>query len=262
MNLSKITTILLVASGLLASCSYTAKPSSEQPTYFASSSCSTQWSHVKGIQKYWFPGSVIPPNYIMYKNHIIEAWQIIGDIYYSGCSSANIAQNKQTAFFWYQSAALAHVSSAQYKIGKMLLSGDGVQADRKRGIDWLSSAAIEGSDEARSYLESVGMPPPPAISPSSYQTYQELARQELIKGQERDRAAVTRDLGRLAVNTVQLVSEAVLLYSVSQSLPNNATSTAPTVKYVERARPVYCSVYSQTNELFNSVAVNANVFCH
>lgn len=262
MNLSKITIPLLVASGLLASCSYTAKPSSELPRYFSSSSCSARWNHVKGIQKYWFPGSVNPPNYIMYKNHIIEAWQVIGDIYYSGCPSANIAQNKETAFFWYQSAALAHVSSAQYKIGMMLLNGDGVQTDRKRGIDWLSSAAIEGSGEARSYLESIGMTPPPAISPSSYQTYQELARQDLIKGQERDRAAVMHDLGRLAVNTVQLVSEAILLYSVSQSMTNNAPVAAPRVKYVERTRPVYCSVYSQTNELFNAVTVNANVFCH
>ncbi len=243
-------------------CSYTARPSTELPSYFSSSSCSAQWRHVKGIQKYWFPGSVVPPNYIMYKNHIIEAWQIIGDIYYTGCPNANIAQDKETAFFWYQSAALAHVSSAQYKVGMMLLKGDGVQADHKRGIDWLSSAAIEGSGEARSYLESVGMTPPPAISPSSYQTYQELAREELIKGQERDRAAVMRDLGRLAVNTVQLVSEAVLLYSVSQGMPNNTQSAAPRIKYVERTRPVYCSVHSQANELFNTVTVNANVFCH
>jgi TPR repeat protein len=198
----------------------------------------------------------------MYKNHIIEAWKIIGDIYYSGCTSTHIVQNKETAFFWYQSAALAHVSSAQYKVGMMLLDGDGVQADRKRGIDWLSSAAIEGSGEARSYLESIGMSPPPAISPSSYQTYQELARQELIKGQEHDRAAVMHDLGRLAVTTVQLVSEAVLLYSVSRSMTNSAPSATPRVKYVERTRPVYCSVYSQENELFNTVTVNASVFCH
>jgi len=198
----------------------------------------------------------------MYKNHIIEAWQIIGNIYYFGCPSANIAQNKETAFFWYQSAALAHLSSAQYKIGMMLLKGDGVQADHKRGIDWLSSAAIEGSGEARSYLESIGMTPPPAISPSSYQTYQELARQELIKGEERDRAAVMLDLGRLAVNTVQLVSEAVLLYSVSQGVTNSSASSVPSIKHVERTRPVYCSVYSHANELFNTVTVNANVFCH
>lgn len=262
MNLSKITIVLLVALGALAGCSYTAKPSSELPSYFSSSNCSAQWRHVRGIKKYWFPGSVIPPNYIMYKNHIIEAWQIIGDIYYSGCPSANIAQNKETAFFWYQSAALTHVSSAQYRIGMMLLNGNGVPADRKRAIDWLSSAAIEGSSEARSYLESIGMTPPPAISPNSYQTYQELARQGLIKGQERDRAAVMHDLGGLAVNTVQLVSEAILLYSVSQGIQNNAQVAVPRVKYVERTRPVYCSVYSRANELFNTVTINANVFCH
>jgi len=259
MKTIKIVTLFLAVVPALSACSYTAQATKTRPAYQTSADCKTQWEHVSGIEKYWFPGSVEPPNYIMYKNHLIQAWETIGDVYYHGCPEAGIAENKQKAFFWYQSAALEHVDTSQYKIGMMLINGDDVPTDRKRGMEWLTSAAIEGSTEARSYLASVGMQAPPVISPNSYETYQELARQKLIEGEQRDRAAVMRDLGNLAVNTVKLVSQAVIDYS----LPQGANYThKPAVRYVERTEPVFCSVYANSSQVFNTVYVNAQVFCH
>ena len=100
---------------------------------------------------------------------------------------------------------------------------------------------------------------PATISPNSYETYQELARQELIKGQQQDRAAIMRDVGNLAVKTVQLVSQAVLVYSVTQNI---SSVPAPTIRYVQRSRPAYCTVYANSSEGLNTTYINARVFCH
>jgi TPR repeat protein len=105
--------------------------------------------------------------------------------------------------YWYQAAAVAHVREAQWKLGKMLFEGDGVPKNTDAGLAWLTSAAIEGSTEAASYLHARGEPVPPRIYPNSYTIAAERAHQELEAAQTAQRQQAVRDLASLLVTVAR-----------------------------------------------------------
>src|SRR5690606_7231166 len=114
------------------------------------------------------PGTLNPPNYYMYRQMVMPFWEFTGDMYYNGCPKGGLAIDKATAAQWYQSAAMEFVPTAQYKLGRMMLEGDGIPVNTEGGRAWMTSAALEGSAEAARYLENAGLPVPQPINPTSY----------------------------------------------------------------------------------------------
>ena len=233
---------------------------------YDSATCHKRVKNMHNMIKHWSPGTLNPPNYYMYKQMVMPFWEFTGDMYYNGCGEAGLAVDKPTAAQWYQSAALEFVPSAQYKLGRMMLEGDGIPLNVAAGRAWLTSAAIEGSSEAARYLASAGLPIPPAITPNSYTVAARQAKAELEAGQARDRAAIVSDLSNLVVN---LASAYVSASIASQAAPSVKRAPAPVVNApifnapVMR-RPVYCNVYATvTPSAINDTAwVNVTSFCN
>ncbi|MDA3934846.1 MAG: hypothetical protein PF630_11055, partial [Gammaproteobacteria bacterium] len=86
--------------------------------------------------------------------HIMN-YDLMGDIYIHGCDNAGIQPDPLMAANYYEFAAIGHVAQSQRKLGRMLFEGDGIQVNESMGIKWLTSAALEGDIEARTYLNSL-----------------------------------------------------------------------------------------------------------
>jgi len=52
------------------------------------------------------------------------------------------------AAHWFEQAAVQGHADAQYNLGLMLESGDGVAEDKEKAAYWLEKAAEQGDDEA------------------------------------------------------------------------------------------------------------------
>lgn len=154
-------------------------------TYDAAT-CHKRVKNMHSMIKYWPPGTVNPPNYYMYKQMVIPFWEFIGDMYYNGCPKGELILDKATAAQWYQNAAMEFVPTAQYKLGRMMLEGDGIPVNAEGGRAWITSAALEGSSEAARYLANTGLPVPQPINPTSYTIAARQAKAELEAGQARD----------------------------------------------------------------------------
>ena len=59
-----------------------------------------------------------------------------------------VEQNMAWAAHWFEQAALQGHVDAQYNLGLMLESGDGVPKDKEKAAYWLEAAAAQGDDEA------------------------------------------------------------------------------------------------------------------
>jgi TPR repeat protein len=57
--------------------------------------------------------------------------------------------NKRTAFYWYEKAARHGQADAQYRLGRLYESGEGVKKDMKRAAHWYRRAARNGNKEAK-----------------------------------------------------------------------------------------------------------------
>lgn len=248
--------VAIAISALLNGCSYTAQPKAQLPSYHQSSDCSKKWDRVKGVAKYWHPSSGATGAYIMYKNHLFHAWEVIGDIHYSGCPAAGVTQNKNMAMGWYQSAAGIHLASSQFKLGRMIYEGDGVVKNPDLAMKWLFSAAIEGSHEARSYLAALGVAAPPAIAPTSYEVYQEAARQNLINANAEERARIMQDLGRIAAASAQALVGLAAATAAAYSIQPQQTYI-----YLDRRQPVYCSAFISETGAGNTTFASVQAFC-
>lgn len=200
--------------------------------------------------------------------HILN-YEVLGDIYYHGCKAESqtavgriwygdrspVEQNKARAALHYEFAAIGHVSRAQYRIGRMLVEGDGVPQDMEMGLQWLMAAAIEGNNDARGYLKKKGIENiPNPISPNTFQVLavnehqmREQYRQRLSDYTQQRQAQTRQNWASLF--TIGLVvlgayySADVTSSAPSASLPS--TAAQPGRVTVQRAMPVFCN--SQIN---------------
>ena len=228
--------------------------------------CHKRIKNMNSMIKYWSPGTLNPPNYYMYKQMVMPFWEFTGDMYYNGCPKGELTIDKVTAAQWYQSAAMEFVPTAQYKLGRMMLEGDGVPVNVEGGRAWMTSAALEGSPEAALYLANAGLPVPQPINPTSYTIAARQAKAELEAGQARDRAAIVRDLSHLVVNVASAYIAANASSPVApvvKRAPPPATATpaynAPTMR-----RPSFCNSYATvtSSSVSNTAWVNVSTFCN
>lgn len=137
--------------------------------------------------------------YYTYKTHQLSMIETFGDIYYNGCQKAGIVSDKNTALEMYARAALNHVPSAQFKLGKMWYDGDGVEKNETTGLLWITSAALEGSTPAAQFLLSINEEAPNPISPNSY-AVAALEAKSIHEGlKQAERVRLVSDLANLGV---------------------------------------------------------------
>lgn len=256
---------------LSAMISVTAVHAADEPTPVArftydSATCHKRVKNMRDMIKYWSPGAVNPPNYYMYKQMAIPFWEFTGDMYYNGCPKGDLPIDKVTAAQWYQSAAIEFVPTAQYKLGRMMLEGDGVAVNIEGGRAWMTSAALEGSSEAARYLANAGLPVPQPINPTSYTIAARQAKAELEAGQARDRAAIVSDLSHLVVNVASayLAASAVSPVAPAVRRAPAPTTTTPAFPAPTMRRPVFCRSYGAItpSAATDSAWINVSTFCN
>ena len=233
---------------------------------YDTATCHKRVKNMHNMIKHWPPGTVNPPNYYMYKQMVIPFWEFTGDMYYNGCPRGDLASDKVTAAQWYQSAAMEFVPTAQYKLGRMMLEGDGIPVNVEGGRAWMTSAALEGSSEAARYLANASLPVPEPINPTSYTIAVRQAKAELEAGQARDRAAIVSDLSNLVVN----VASAYLAASVASPVapvvnrPPAPATTTPAYTTPTMRRPVFCRSYSTvtSSAVSDTAWINVSTFCN
>ncbi|KAF9085291.1 hypothetical protein BGX27_003506, partial [Mortierella sp. AM989] len=70
----------------------------------------------------------------------------LGVMYKSG---EGVTQNKSKAVEWFQKAAIQGSAGAQLNLGTMYNNGDGVAQDRSKAVEWFQKAASQGIAEAQ-----------------------------------------------------------------------------------------------------------------
>lgn len=204
-------------------------------------------------------------DYFAFKTQYFAMRESFGDLFYFGCKKAEKASDKATAFQMYEHAAANHVPSAQFKLGRMLIDGDGIPQNREAGMAWISAAAIEGSAEASAYLSKIGINPPDPIWPNSY-AQASVEAKEIYDGFWRvERAKIVSDLTRLAIGAA--TSYAIANASVStpqnikqQRVPQNAWQIP---QVTSMRRPTYCTIGGNitSNSITGNAYYYASMFC-
>jgi len=224
--------------------------------------CATTLKRMQSFVKYWSPNSDIYANYMMYnpKKVGFRGYDLLGDIYFRGCASANLQPDKLAALTWYQHAAVAHLPESQWKLGRMLYLGDGVHEDKNRGLQWLTSAALEGSPDAANFLRSIGQEAPAPITPNTYTSAAMAVKQQLDATRAAQWRIVTQNLGELLVTTVTIAASAYA--GAAAYSKNRAGHDVATPTQVTRFRPIYCHYTATANSYFsNSVNVRVTQMC-
>lgn len=80
----------------------------------------------------------------------VDALYYVGECYWYGLSSVD--EDSEEAFKWYQKAALREDMKAQFALGRMYQSGDGVGKDEKEAVKWFRKSAEHGLNEAQCRL--------------------------------------------------------------------------------------------------------------
>lgn len=80
----------------------------------------------------------------------VRAVTLLGSWSYEGAGGT--AVDRTEAVLWYTVAAERGVVVAQHRLGRMLLTGDGVEADPVEGVRWLRAAAEAGDVAAQRQL--------------------------------------------------------------------------------------------------------------
>lgn len=254
---------LTVALAGCASLASTSTNPADRQTQLADSRCAETYKHMLNFVKYWPPQSNY--DWIMYnpKKVGFRGYDLLGDVYYHGCAKASLAPDKVAAAYWYQAAAVAHVPEAQWKLGRMLLEGDGVPANHDAGLAWLTSAAIEGSGNAATYLRAHGYPVPTPIYPNSYTVAAERAHQELNAARTAERQQAVRDLASLLVNVGAIYVAARA--GAEAAARSESILRSPNVNGMPQLRmtkPVFCTTSGSANAIGDTVFFNLRRFCN
>lgn len=78
-----------------------------------------------------------------------EAQYLLGLMYYTG---QGVPQDYRTSAEWHQKAAAKGKADAQYILGSMYFTGQGVDQDQTQAVDWFRKAATQGHGEAQYLL--------------------------------------------------------------------------------------------------------------
>lgn len=226
------------------------------------SKCARQYKNMEKLLALWAKGAPEPDTaervdreywqgrvpFWAYKEQYIAMRESFGDLYFYGCANAGKPADKQTAFVMYERSAVNHSPSAQFKLGKMLREGDGVQKNEGAGLAWISSAALEGSKEAAIYLAQNGIEAPQPIWPNSYAVAATESKAIFDGNRRAERAEIVRDLGNLAIGATAayLGYRAATLnagaITQTKQTPKSSYSPAPlTARPTIMARPTYCN---------------------
>lgn len=259
-----LVTAMLAAS--LAGCASLASTSTnptERQTQLDSARCAGTYKHMLNFVKYFPPRPDY--GYIMYNPSKVgfRGYDLLGDVYYHGCASANLAPDKVAAAYWYQAAAVAHVAEAQWKLGKMLKEGDGVPMNREVGLAWLTSGAIEGSAQAAAYLRAHNDPVPAPIYPNSYTVAAEQAHQALDAARASERQQIVHDLASLlvTVGTIYAAAEVGATAAARSQTPVQSPNVS-TMPQLRMTKPVFCTSSGNANAIGDTVFFNVSRFCH
>ena len=252
--------LIIMSTVFMVSCATSSAP--EVREYELSDKrCATTFKRITNVIKYFPPNPKTYANPIMYNEDGIgmRGYDMYGDLHYRGCVPMGLTPDKHEAFTWYQHAALGHVPESQYKLGKMLYLGDGIESNRKLGISWLMSAAAEGSEAARKLLLELQIEPPKPLSITSYDTY--VARHQRMIQESRQQ--FWSDVANLATIALSIQPKPI---SKSQTVEPYPVQPRPELKLITRPRPVYCTsnAYVSTSEAANSVYLTGMIttFCH
>ena len=204
-------------------------------------------------------------DFFAFKTQYFAMRESFGDLFYFGCKEAGKPSDKATAYQMYEHASVNHVPSAQYKLGRMLIDGDGVLKNQEAGMAWISAAAIEGSTEASTYLSSMGIKPPSPIWPNTY-AQAALEAKEIYDGfWKEERAKIVSDLTILAVGAAaSYVTAKATLGSTTtikqQPTPQNVWKIP---QITSMRRPTYCTIdgYITSSSITNNAYYYASAFC-
>ena len=234
--------LMIAASLTLSSCAslfFSVEPEDRQ-RILAEDRCAGIYKRLTGFVQNFPPTSTtFTTDHRMYMEGYIgvRGYDIFGDIYYNGCKKANVSAQKKLAAQWYRYGAIGHVKESQYKLGKMLYEGDGIEKDKDSALEWLASAAAEGSVHARQYLNSLGVEAPNAIHPNTFYTIQ--------KRQKQFRKAANAQWFRESFQNLLGIATmaAVGYYAIDAGYrePQRTVHSTTSSLDLQRFRPVFCS---------------------
>ena len=263
--MSFLGTVILIG----ASFASTSSDPAQREAQLSENKCALTYKRTLNFVKH-FPPERNNLGYVMYDPKLMgyRAYDMLGDIYYRGCAKAKLAPDKVAAAIWYQSAAVIHLPESQWKLGRMLVEGDGIPSNKDAGFAWLTSSALEGSPEAANYLRALGEPVPTAVSPNSYT----LAAEELLQARNaaraEERAQIVRDLGGLlvTVGSMYVIAKANSMQVVStprtsvQPLPS--TPNVVQMPKLSMTKPVYCNSQGDASAIGNTLYLRIYQFCY
>lgn len=73
----------------------------------------------------------------------------IGDLLYEN----RLPSHREMAAQWYERASHAGDAESEFRLGKMMMFGDGVPADPGQGIEWIRLSAEHGNPDAKNFLD-------------------------------------------------------------------------------------------------------------
>lgn len=174
--------------------------------------------------------------------HIMN-YDFLGDVYYYGCTSAGIQPDPVLAAKFYEFAAIGHVARSQYRIGRMMVEGDGIQRSEEMGIKWLTSAALEGDRNARAYLNDLGVEVPAAIAPNTFSrlAHHERALEQNYELVMQQRAQQRRqNIGEFFTVAIVALGAFYVADAAISGVPQQAPAGAARASQVRRSQPVFC----------------------
>ena len=216
-----------------------------------------------------------------YYPHILN-YDLMGDIHYYGCDYSGqslagrlwsgrreaIEPNPEKAAKYYEFAAIGHVPRSQYRLGRMLFEGDGISQDEETGIQWITSAALEGHKEARDYLESIGLTVSEAEGPSTYSKLAEAEREEYTALQQAIQARqqqIRQNWATVAIVAVGAYYAADTVGAGTTTPQGHGTGQSQRVT-IQRSTPVFCTSTSNISITGDSWVTFANgtisTFCY
>lgn len=257
---------------------------------YDSKECSRQTKNMNRLLDLWRSGKATPADisiavprpdgtvyapfgdglpYYTYKMHLLNTIETFGDIYYYGCPKEGVSASKSAAMEMYERAAIKHVPSAQFKLGRMQYEGDGVEKQEEIGLAWITSAAIEGSADAAQFLASINKNTPKPISPNSYAAAA-LEAKAIHEGlKQADRAKLVSDLASLSVNFATgyltgIATQPTTNVPKVAKQPSSTTTPKATKPMLTMTQPTYCNYYVTTysSEYSDTVSATVSKFCH
>ena len=203
------------------------------------------------------------------KDGAIIQRDFFGDLFFRGCSPAGFQSRKDVAAAWYEAAAIRHYAPAQWKLGRMLMEGDGIDQDLSAGQSWLTLAASEGSLEAADYLARKGLPVPAALQTTTFEIMREESEKAYSEVRKRYWSGIMQDTTRLMANVAAVYVQANAVAVQEQPAIRNKSPTpvpppyAPPAKVKMVTPPAIC--YARDAGSFGSgdtLYMSISVFCY